>query len=64
MLAQEISPKASDVRDFIGEIEITTRLENLPLAVCEDGEQCRFIPIMAVDLQKWLETPMQAHQGR
>ncbi len=64
MLAQEIHPKASDVRDFIGEIEITARLENLPLAFCENGEQCHFIPIMAVGLRERLETSMQAHQGR
>jgi hypothetical protein len=64
MLAEEIHPKASDVRDFIGEIEITARLKNLPLAFCKDGEQCRFISILAVGLREWLETSMQAHQGR
>src|SRR5262249_28121444 len=64
MLAEEIHPKASDTWDFIGEIEITARLENLSLAFCEDSEQCRFISIMAVALREWLETSMQAHQGR
>ena len=63
MLAQEIHPKASDLRDFIGKIEIAARLKDLPLAFGEDGEQCRFIPILAVDLREWLETSMQAHQG-
>jgi hypothetical protein len=48
MLAEKIHPKASDMRDFIGEIKITARLENLPLAFGEHGEQCRFIPLMAV----------------
>jgi hypothetical protein len=63
MLAQEIHPKASNLRDFIGEVEITARLENLSLAFCEYGEQRHFIPIKAVDLRKWLEASMQSHQG-
>jgi hypothetical protein len=50
--------------DFIGKIKIAARLKNLPLAFCEDGKQCRFIPIMVIDLREWPETPMQAHQGR
>src|SRR4029453_11974626 len=64
MLAEEIHSKASNVRDFIGEIQIAAPLENLPLAVCEDGEQCRFIAILVIGLWEWLETSMQAHQGR
>src|SRR5262245_8212099 len=64
MLTEEIHPKASDVGDFIGEIEIAARRENLSLAFWEDSEHCRFIAIVAVDLREWLETSMQAHQGR
>jgi len=63
VLAQEIHPKASNLRDFIGKIEIVIRLEDLSLALCEYGEQGSFIPGKAVDLCKWLEASMQSNKG-